>query len=103
MLSYLPNGVYCRARIKKGAGEWVLISTKVGEGIAGQVAESGRSMNIKDAYACKIFNPAIDRATNFKTKSVLCCPIADISGKHVAVVQVHVCPTNLPSLTDYTP
>lgn len=60
----------------------------MGEGIAGSVAQTGKSMNIPDAYACKKFNPSIDRATNFVTKSVLCCPIADISGKHVAVVQV---------------
>ncbi len=81
-----------RARIKSGTGEWVLISTAIGEGIAGKVAQTGRSMNIKDAYACKIFNPAIDKATNFRTGSVLCCPIADISGKHVAVVQVPSAP-----------
>lgn len=60
----------------------------MGEGIAGTVAATGKSMNIKDAYACEMFNPTIDRATDFLTKTVLCCPIADISGKYVAVVQV---------------
>lgn len=60
----------------------------MGEGIAGRVAQTGQSMNIPDAYACSMFNSAIDRATNFITRSVLCCPILDISGKHVAVVQV---------------
>ena len=74
--------------MKLESGKWTIIQTAVGEGIAGKVAQTGASMNIADAYACKIFNPAIDKATNFKTKSLLCCPIADISGKHVAVIQV---------------
>lgn len=78
--------VCCRARIKQN-GEWTIIQTAFGEGIAGRVAQTGTSMNIPDAYACGIFNPAIDRATGFVTKSVLCCPVADISGKHVAVIQ----------------
>ena len=37
----------------------------MGEGIAGTVAATGKSMNIKDAYACEMFNPTIDRATDF--------------------------------------
>lgn len=69
-------------------GEWLLIQTAVGAGIAGRVAQTGSSLNISDPYACEAFNPSIDRATNFLTKSLLCCPIADISGKHVAVIQV---------------
>ena len=88
----------CRARVKGIRDEWSIISTAMGEGIAGSVAQTGRSMNIPDAYACKIFNPTIDRATNFVTKSVLCCPIADISGKHVAVVQVRQIYSSLPSV-----
>ena len=74
-----------------GSGKYIIIQTAVGEGIAGTVAQSGISMNIPDAYACSMFNPAIDRATGFITKSLLCCPVADISGKHVAVIQVSIC------------
>jgi len=65
-----------------------MIRVPFGVGIAGRVAEFGTSMNIPDAYACGLFNPAIDRKTGFRTRNILCCPISDMSGNHVAVIQV---------------
>ena len=65
-----------------------MIRVPFGVGIAGRVAEAGTSMNIPDAYACGLFNPAIDRKTGFRTRNILCCPISDMSGNHVAVIQV---------------
>ena len=65
-----------------------MIRVPFGVGIAGRVAEAGTSMNIPDAYACSLFNPAIDRKTGFRTRNILCCPISDMSGNHVAVIQV---------------
>ena len=65
-----------------------MIRVPFGSGIAGRVAETGTSMNIPDAYACGLFNPAIDRKTGFRTRNILCCPISDMSGNHVAVIQV---------------
>ena len=67
---------------------WEMIRVPFGVGIAGRVAEAGTSMNIPDAYACGLFNPAIDRKTGFRTRNILCCPISDMSGNHVAVIQV---------------
>ena len=69
---------------------WEMIRVPFGVGIAGRVAEAGTSMNIPDAYACGLFNPAIDRKTGFRTRNILCCPISDMSGNHVAVIQVRL-------------
>ena len=56
---------------------------KVGEGIAGAVVKTGRSRNIRDVYNHPKFNPNFDKATGFKTGSLLCAPLkvkADIIG-----------------------
>ena len=44
-------------------------------------------MNVADVYAHPLFNPTVDKLTGFRTKSLLCCPIRDMSGKNVAVLQ----------------
>ena len=41
----------------------------------------GESLRIDDAYAHPCFNPEVDRATGFRTRSILCVPIADRSGR----------------------
>lgn len=48
---------------------------KMGEGIAGSVAKSGRAVIIKDAYKSKKFNPSFDKKTGFRTGSILCAPL----------------------------
>lgn len=45
-------------------------------------------MNIPDAYSHPLFNPEIDRATQYTTRNILCTAIKDMSGKNIAVVQV---------------
>ncbi len=51
------------------------IRLKVGVGIAGHVAKTGEVINIPDAYKDDRFNPAIDKKTGYKTRSILCMPI----------------------------
>jgi len=51
------------------------IRLKIGVGIAGHVAKTGEVINIPDAYNDDRFNPAIDKRTGFKTRSILCIPI----------------------------
>ena len=51
------------------------IRFSVGTGIAGQVAATGRGLNIVDAYADPRFNRAVDQATGYQTRSILCMPI----------------------------
>ena len=57
-------------------------------GIAGAVFTSGKSINIPYAYADLRFNPAFDRQTGFFTRSILCVPITNKSGKTIGVTQV---------------
>eukprot|EP01061_Rhynchopus_euleeides_P009184 TRINITY_DN18313_c2_g1_i1.p1 TRINITY_DN18313_c2_g1~~TRINITY_DN18313_c2_g1_i1.p1 ORF type:complete len:832 (+),score=317.86 TRINITY_DN18313_c2_g1_i1:175-2670(+) len=57
------------------------------QGIAGFVCTTGETVNIPDAYCDPRFNPDVDDATGFITKTILCMPIwAD--GEVVAVAQV---------------
>ena len=60
----------------------------LGSGIAGHVAATGRSVRIEDAYADARFNPEVDRRTGFRTRSILCVPLADRAGGVFAVAQL---------------
>jgi GAF domain-containing protein len=46
-----------------------------GKGISGWVAEHSCPVSINDAYQDLRFDPAVDRKTGFRTKSVLCYPV----------------------------
>ncbi len=48
---------------------------KMGEGIAGWVAENGKPVLVSDVYKDPRFSPKADRASNFKTKSIVCVPV----------------------------
>ncbi len=64
------------------------IRIPVGTGIAGVVAETGRSIRIDDAYADSRFNPEIDRQTGFRTRSIISLPIKNQGGEVFAVAQL---------------
>jgi sigma-B regulation protein RsbU (phosphoserine phosphatase) len=64
-----------------------LARVKVGEGIAGTVAQTGESLIVKDAYEHPRFNPEYDRKTGFKTGAVLCAPLK-AKGEILGVCQV---------------
>ncbi len=57
-------------------------------GIAGAVFGSGRSENIADPYADPRFDQSVDRATGFRTRSILCQPIVNKHGGRIGVTQV---------------
>ncbi len=57
-------------------------------GIAGAVFTSGKSVNIPYAYADLRFNPAFDKKTGYFTRSILCVPVVNKSGKTIGVTQV---------------
>ena len=58
------------------------------KGLAGEAFQTGRTINIPDAYADPRFNPAIDRSTGFRTKSLLTVPMQGYEGEVVAVLQL---------------
>jgi putative ABC transport system ATP-binding protein len=57
-------------------------------GIAGRVATTGEPLNIADAYAEPLFNKAVDEATGYRTRSILCMPMKESGGRVFAVMQL---------------
>ena len=57
-------------------------------GIAGAVYSTGETINIPYAYADLRFNPSFDRQTGFFTRSILCTPLLNKSGKVIGATQV---------------
>jgi len=49
---------------------------------------TGETINIPDAYADDRFNPAVDTATGYRTRSILCMPVITNEGKTIGVTQV---------------
>jgi signal transduction histidine kinase len=64
------------------------IRLKIGEGIAGWVAEKGEILNIKEAYKSPLFDSSWDKKSGFKTNSVLCTPIKNNLNQLIGVIQV---------------
>jgi sigma-B regulation protein RsbU (phosphoserine phosphatase) len=60
---------------------------KKGEGIAGHVFETGKSVLIEDAYRDKRFHQDFDRKTGYRTRSILCVPLKN-KDKVIGVSQV---------------
>ncbi|HTK96274.1 MAG TPA: SpoIIE family protein phosphatase [Terriglobales bacterium] len=59
-----------------------------GKGVAGRVGESGKSINVDDAYTLDFFDRSFDQKTGFRTKSLLCLPIRHHTGEIVGVIQL---------------
>ena len=64
------------------------VRTPVGKGLAGMAAECRKMLNVPDAYADPNFNPAWDKRTGYRTRTVLCAPLLTHEGKVVGVIQV---------------
>jgi putative ABC transport system ATP-binding protein len=67
-------------------GDYVRIP--LSSGIAGAAAMSGQPVRVDDAYADPRFNRAVDAETGFRTRSVLCLPLKDRTGRVFAVTQL---------------
>lgn len=63
------------------------IRVPVGQGIAGTVAATDETINIVDAYSDPRFSSSSDKATGYRTTTILCMPIKSLSGKTVGVLQ----------------
>ena len=64
------------------------IRLKLGQGIAGTVAQTGEVVMLADAYQDERFNPEVDKKTGQRTKSMLTMPMRDADRKIVGVVQL---------------
>ena len=58
------------------------------KGLAGHVAMTGNTINIKDAYNDERFNKDIDNKTGYVTKTILCMPIRNLRHEIMGVFQV---------------
>jgi signal transduction histidine kinase len=63
------------------------LKTKVGEGIAGKVVETGEPIVIPDVKKDDQFSDRFDKLTGFKTKSIICVPLT-IRDKHIGALEV---------------
>jgi sigma-B regulation protein RsbU (phosphoserine phosphatase) len=64
------------------------IRVRFGMGIAGTTAQTRQTINIPDAYNDSRFNPAFDKSSGFRTKSILATPILNQANRLIGVVQV---------------
>lgn len=73
------------SRIAQGAAKEIRLP--VGVGIAGHVAQTGKRVNLDDAYTDSRFNRTFDLATGYRTRSILCVPMRDTAGEVTGVLQ----------------
>jgi len=57
-------------------------------GIAGEAAQTRKTIHVPDAYSDPRFNPAVDRATGFKTRNMLTLSMVGYDGRLVGVLQL---------------
>lgn len=75
LLDKKKNELYFKVSLGKKSKEIKKYRVKVGEGIAGWVAEKGKSLIIDDVTKDKRWAKKIDTSTKFKTKSLICVPL----------------------------
>ncbi len=63
------------------------VRMKVGEGIAGSVARSGRAVRIEDAHADDRFQTEWDLLSGEQTRSILAAPLKNNVGRTIGVIQ----------------
>jgi len=59
---------------------------KMGQGIAGWVAQNRKPLVVNDVYSDSRFDPMYDKSTGFTTRSILCAPLL-FKGKLLGVIQ----------------
>ena len=57
------------------------------KGIIGSCFMEMKKIRIDDAYLDNRFNKEVDKRTNYRTKSILCCPLIDRSGDCFGVIE----------------
>jgi len=58
------------------------------KGIAGEVASTGHTVNIKNAYNDPRFNQDIDHLTGYRTETILAVPLKNVGGHIIGVFEV---------------
>ena len=73
--------------VATGVGSLEIV-LKMGEGLAGHVAQTGSTINIKDVSVDPRFNNSFDQLSGFKTRNMICFPIKDLKQETVGVLQL---------------
>lgn len=63
------------------------IRLPLGQGLAGQAALTGETINVPDAYADSRFDRNVDLRTGYRTMNMLCVPVWGTKGRTVGVIQ----------------
>ena len=66
----------------------VEIRVPIGKGLAGSVGDTGKVINIAEAYEDDRFDQSFDKKTGYRTKTILCTPILDDTGHTIGVIQL---------------
>lgn len=69
------------------AGQTFEVRLERGQGLAGWSAQTGRTLNVKDAYQDVRFNAEWDRRTGYRSGSTLCVPVRNHHGRIIGVLQ----------------
>jgi signal transduction histidine kinase/putative methionine-R-sulfoxide reductase with GAF domain len=64
------------------------VRMRVGEGIAGMVARTGKTIRVRDAYRDKRFIRKSDELPGYRTQSILAAPMKNHLGRIIGVVHV---------------
>ena len=64
------------------------IRLKLGQGVAGYVAQAGELVNVPDPRGERRFFADIDKLTGYRTESLLAVPLRDLGGEIFGVLQV---------------
>jgi len=75
LLNKEKRELYFKASLGKKSQEIRKYKVKVGQGIAGWVAEKGKSLIIDDVTRDNRWKKDFDNAIKFKTKSIICVPL----------------------------
>jgi len=82
-----PKERELRARISQGL-ESRILRLPVGQGLAGQVAATGETIRIEEAYNDPRFAKKFDVFSGYRTRSVLCSAIRNKTGEIIGVIQL---------------
>ena len=87
LVDHSTNELYSRILLDD-IGELQEIRLHLGEGIAGDVALTGRLVNIRDAYKDTRFQSEFDQQSGYHTRSMLVVPLRNHQQEIIGVVQL---------------
>lgn len=69
------NQLYFKAALGTNSDKLREVRLRVGEGVAGKVAQTGQPMIVDDAPQSPFFNAGVDKLTDFHTQNILAVPL----------------------------